>query len=377
MAGIYIHIPFCLSVCAYCDFYKTTKLSALPDFMEALFAEMEQRKEYLQGKTIQTVYLGGGTPSVCTPDAIGKILNRIYTLFPVEKTAEITLEANPDDITPGYLEDLFCTPVNRLSIGIQSFSDSDLVTLKRRHTGRQALQCVENAFHAGFDTISVDLIYGLPGLTREQWQRNLQTAFELPVCHLSAYHITYHQGTLFHDGLKKGILKETDEEESVFQYEMLVREAEKNAFEQYEISNFAKQQKYARHNTAYWFNEPYLGLGPSAHSYNGVSRQWNIADLNAYIQALNSGSGFFDSETLSENDQFNDFILTRLRTKWGISRTGVISRFGTAKWNFLEKKTAPFRLKGVIKERNGTFRLTPEGMFISDKIMEDLFFTET
>jgi oxygen-independent coproporphyrinogen III oxidase len=376
MAGIYIHIPFCYSVCAYCDFYKTTDLSAMPRFLEALFDEMQRRKKYLQGQIIQTVYLGGGTPSVCPPDVIRKILKKIDTLFVVEKDAEITMEANPDDLTPGYLKELSCTPVNRLSIGVQSFFDRDLEMMKRRHNGLQALQSVENAFGAGFDNLSIDLIYGLPGLARDRWLENLKRAFRLPVCHLSAYHITYHPGTLFYEWLKEGKWKETKEEESVHQYEMLVREAENHSFEQYEISNFAKQQRYARHNTAYWFHEPYLGLGPSAHSYNRKSRQWNVADLDAYIHSFHAGSGVSESEILTANDRFNEYILTRIRTKWGFSQAEVIARFGVEKWNFLTKKMKPYLIQGVVKEEKGIYRLTHEGMFISDQIMEALYFTE-
>ncbi|NQU85324.1 MAG: radical SAM family heme chaperone HemW [Mariniphaga sp.] len=377
MAGIYIHIPFCHRKCAYCDFYKTTDLSFKSRFIDAILKELNQRKDFFQGESINTIYFGGGTPSVLAYHEIELILEKIGNLFVVKKNAEITFEANPDDLTPPYLKNLSETPVNRLSIGVQSFFENDLKMMNRRHNSIQASKCVEDAFDSGFENISIDLIYGLPGLNIDSWKTNLYKAFLLPVDHISAYHLTYHKGTWFYDLLKKGIIKEISEDDSIAQFEVLIEIAIKNGFEHYEISNFAKNEMYSKHNSSYWFNEKYLGIGPSAHSYDTKTRQWNISNLEKYFRFIESEKVFFEKEILSETDKFNDYIITRLRTKWGISEQQLATSFGIEKWNFLEKNIQPYLTNRYIIEKNGAFTLTQKGMFIFDKIMEALIFVET
>jgi oxygen-independent coproporphyrinogen III oxidase len=282
VAGIYIHIPFCRQKCYYCDFYKTVNSSHTGKFLSALKLEILKRHNYIRGENIRTVYFGGGTPSVLTEGELNEILDVLNVHFHIEKGAEITFEANPDDLTPVYLQTLKRAGINRLSIGIQSFFDIHLRKMNRRHDSQQAVCAIDDAFEAGFENISTDLIYGLPGLTLQQWEESLRKMFSLPVAHLSAYHLTYHEGTAFYTWLKKGTLKELSENESVKQFNLLLDEASRAGFEQYEISNFARNGMYSKHNMAYWSGTKYLGLGPSAHSFNGASRQWNIAHIDAY-----------------------------------------------------------------------------------------------
>ncbi len=285
--------------------------------------------------------------------------------------AEITFEANPDDLTPEYLKILKRSGVNRLSIGSQSFNDELLKKMNRRHNGKQAKASIENAFKAGFYNLSADLIYGIPGLSNEQWKHDLKEIFELPVVHLSAYHLTYHKGTPFYTWIKKGTIKELSEEKSVQQFHILLDEASKAGFEQYELSNFARNRIYSFHNTGYWFGENYLGLGPSAHSFNGNSRRWNVAHLEAYINGLKKNLPFYEEEQLSENDKFNEYIITRIRTRWGISIHEIKERFGGIIAGKVEKTAENYIASGKITERDGVYVLTRNGMFISDSLMTD------
>ena len=376
MAGIYFHIPFCRKKCAYCDFYKTTELSLKGEFLEALKKEMELRKDYINGESVETVYFGGGTPSVLSPGEIGTILKETGKLFRIEEDAEITMEANPDDLSPAYLKEMVKTPVNRLSIGIQSFFDDDLKLMNRRHNSIQSQQSVKDAKNAGFENISIDLIYGLPGLDIKKWEENLKKVFLLTVNHLSAYHLTYHKGTRLYSLLKKGILREIPEEESLEQFEMLVDMAGRNGFDHYEISNFAKNEKFSHHNLAYWFLGKYLGLGPSAHSYDAGSRQWNIPDVRKYIQQVIAEKVFFKKEILTKNEHFNEYLITRLRTKWGISKEFISINFGPGKLQEVISGMAPFLAGGYAREQKGFYILTQQGLFISDKIMEALIQVE-
>jgi oxygen-independent coproporphyrinogen III oxidase len=293
MAGIYIHIPFCRQKCYYCDFYKTVNTTLSGKFIGALQKEIQQHKDYFDGEKIETIYFGGGTPSVLNEEELQQIMFFLHNYFEIIPDAEITFESNPDDLISDYLEMLFKVGINRLSIGIQSFQDEHLKRMNRRHNVQQAVQSVENAVKTGFQNISLDLIYGLPELTNQQWNDALHQIFTLPFQHLSAYHLTYHQGTPFYTWLKKGTLKEITETESIDQFNTLIDTAEKYGFEQYEISNFAKNQLYSKHNSSYWSGKKYLGLGPSAHSFNGKTRQWNIAHLESYIKAVENGTAYF------------------------------------------------------------------------------------
>nr|WP_319998468.1 radical SAM family heme chaperone HemW [uncultured Draconibacterium sp.] len=372
MAGIYIHIPFCRQKCYYCDFYKTVNTSLQHDFIGALKNEAKVRKNYLNDETVETIYFGGGTPSVLTAPEIAEILAVLNDEFKVNSDAEITFEANPDDLSNDYLKALKKEGINRLSIGIQAFQNRHLEKMNRRHNAAQAVEAIENAAKNGFSNLSADLIYGLPYLTPKEWEESLNRMFSLPVKHLSAYHLTYHEGTAFYTWLKKGTLKELKETESVAQFNTLIDMSLANGFEHYEISNLAKDQLYSRHNTAYWMGKKYLGLGPSAHSFDGVSRRWNNSSVESYIKAQSNNQMYFEEEKLSENDQYNEYILTRIRTKWGVSETELEQRFGCEKASYFSRQLAKYKDTGVLQINDEIITLTRKGLFVSDEIMTDL-----
>jgi oxygen-independent coproporphyrinogen-3 oxidase len=372
MAGIYIHIPFCRQKCYYCDFYKTVNQNLTSVFLNALANEIVSRKIFLQNEPVETIYFGGGTPSVLTENELAEILNLLHKEFTVTSDAEITFEANPDDLNPAYLTSLLRSGITRLSIGIQSFQDEHLKKMNRRHTAKQAVNSVENAVKSGFNNISIDLIYGLPGLTSQQWKHNLNCAFQLPAEHLSAYHLTYHEGTPFYTWLKKGTLNELSENESVEQFNILLNSCLNAGFEQYEISNFARNKKYSKHNTAYWTGGKYLGLGPSAHSFNGEKRRWNVAHVEAYCNAIENKTSYFQEEKLSEKDKFNEYILTNIRTKWGLSQGTIGERFGKNREDFFTREIEKYIQNKKVTGHNGIFTLTREGLFVSDDIMANL-----
>jgi oxygen-independent coproporphyrinogen-3 oxidase len=374
MAGIYVHIPFCRLKCYYCDFYKTVNTSLTKKFIKALQNEIVQRKNYLDNEPVETIYFGGGTPSVLTKGEITGILEVLHQHFNVSTSVEITFEANPDDLSIEYLHEIYHAGVRRLSIGIQSFQNESLKKMNRRHDAAQAIEAVENAAKTGFNDISVDLIYGLPGLTRTQWKADLNRVFQLPVQHLSAYHLTYHEGTPFYTWLKKGTLKALKEEESILQFQMLIQMARENGFEQYEISNFAKDQKYSKHNSSYWTGVKYLGLGPSAHSFNGVSRSWNVSNIESYIKAVEAGISYSETEILTENNKYNEYVLTHIRTKWGVSADEIKTGFGTEKVAWFQQNIEKYIKMGLVKHQGGIYTLTEKGWFVSDDIMANLMF---
>jgi oxygen-independent coproporphyrinogen-3 oxidase len=374
MAGIYIHIPFCRQKCYYCDFYKTVNTTLTEKFLSALKTEIVQRKNYFGNEIVETIYFGGGTPSVLTKTEISAIIEFLHQHFNIAENVEITFEANPDDLSVKYLKDIFSTGIRRLSIGIQSFQDEYLQKMNRRHDTNQSVAAVKNAAKTGFNDISVDLIYGLPGLTINQWKAGLEQVFSLPVQHLSAYHLTYHKGTPFYTWLKKGTLKALKETESIKQFEILIKMAKEKGFEQYEISNFAKERRYSKHNSSYWKGIKYLGLGPSAHSFNGISRSWNISHIDTYIKALEFGLPYFEEEILSENNKYNEYILTRIRTIWGVSIHELEEFFGTEKSKYFRINIDKYVNSGLVKLNNGIYNLTEKGMFVSDEIMSNLMF---
>jgi len=372
MAGIYIHIPFCRQKCYYCDFYKTVNTSLTPNFISGLKAEAKLRKNYLEAEAVETIYFGGGTPSVLKPHELEDILCFLGENFEIVSQVETTFEANPDDLTPEYLRAIKKAGINRLSIGIQSFQNVHLQKMNRRHSAEQAESVIRNAAEIGFNNISADLIYGLPQLTEKQWKESLDRVFSLPVQHLSAYHLTYHQGTAFYTWLKKGTLKELAENESVKQFNMLIDESLRAGFEQYEISNFARNGSYSKHNTAYWQGKKYLGLGPSAHSYDKHSRRWNVASVESYINGLKSGTNYFEEEKLSTQEHFNEYILTRIRTKWGVSLSYVKANFGEKYQQNILQQIAKYQEAGLVLLNDDALVLTREGLFVSDEIMSDL-----
>ncbi|TKG93513.1 radical SAM family heme chaperone HemW [Puteibacter caeruleilacunae] len=369
MAGIYLHIPFCKSKCHYCDFHKSTSLYDKSLIIKTLKTELTKRVDYIKGEVVNTIYLGGGTPSLLSIEELTDILNHIGGLFEISRDAEVTLEANPDDLTKAYCRELRSIGFNRLSIGIQSFQQDDLAIMNRRHSAEQARQAVQIAQQEGFSNISIDLIYGLPNMTTERWKMNLEEAFKLNIQHISAYHLTYHQGTLFYDYLKQGKIKQVPEDDSFKQFEMLIEQAKEYGFIHYEISNFALEGYYSKHNSSYWLGEKYLGIGPSAHSFDGVSRQWNVANNNEYISAIAQDKSYFEIEKLSDDDRFNDYIITSLRTIWGLSIKHIQEKFGDRYVKHVDSMVRKYAHSGDIIKEGDSIKLTTKGLFISDQLM--------
>jgi oxygen-independent coproporphyrinogen-3 oxidase len=334
--------------------------------------EIDSRGKTIRNETVKTIYFGGGTPSVLSPGETEEIMKKLAETFVFGLNPEITFEANPDDLDRDYPERLLEAGINRISIGIQSFDDHDLKKMNRRHDSRQAVQAVHHAANAGFRNISIDLIYGIPGMNTEKWIKNIEEAVQLPVNHISAYHLTYHEGTLFHQWLQKGTIQEVTEEESIRQNDILVQLLPEAGFEQYEISNFARDQAYSRHNCSYWTGETYLGLGPSAHSYDGTSRQWNVAGLVSYISAIQAGEPVYESEILTETDKLNDYLITRIRTKWGISADYIRKTFGEKICTDIIGSAGKYIENGYLKKAGETIVLTPSGVMISDQIIRNL-----
>jgi oxygen-independent coproporphyrinogen-3 oxidase len=376
MAGIYIHIPFCRKRCHYCDFFKSTDLSQKARLLVGLKKELEVRASELVSEEINTMYLGGGTPSVLLIDELKDLLNTINQNYRVSETAEITMEANPDDLNQAILSAIRGIGFNRLSMGVQSFSESDLKLMNRRHGVMQALQSVKWAKKAGFSNISIDLIYGLPNQTIEEWERNVRIAVELDVQHISAYNLTYHEGTVFYDQLKKGILKELPDELSLQQFEILIRILKEAGFEYYEISNFCKPGLYSQHNSSYWKSKKYLGIGPSAHSFDINSRRWNVSSIARYLQGLENDENYFETEILTEQDRYNDYIITGLRTIWGTSEEFIRTEFSAQYLIHFQKIREKYLQSGHIVTTLGTVCLSPEGLFISNQIMADFMVVE-
>lgn len=372
MSGIYIHIPFCKQKCYYCDFYSVVGFKDKSKFVKALLKEINIQKDYLSGDIIDTIYFGGGTPSSLDIEEIKEILDELHSVFIISSDAEITFEANPEDLEYGFLPELKELGINRLSIGIQSFNDDDLLFMNRKHSSAQAINSVHKAHLAGFNNISIDLIYGYPNLDIERWKSNLDIALALPATHISAYHLTIEKRTVFSHYLKKGIISEIEEEDSLEQFSLLIEKAEKAGFIQYETSNFAKDNLISKHNTSYWKQVPYLGLGPSAHSYDGKSRQWNISNVTNYIESLEDEKLLFEREEIDENMAFNEYVLTSLRTMWGIDLEYVKNRFSKDKNDFLlQEINNQKELKQLVVKNNFAI-LTKKGQFIADSIMSDL-----
>lgn len=372
MAGIYIHVPYCKTRCIYCDFFTQTNQASQLDYVSAVCRELEIRKKYIQNELVRTIYFGGGTPSLLLESEFRQIFNTIFSEFEVAEDAEITLEANPDDLAEEYLLSLQNLPFNRISIGIQSFNDNELKFINRRHTAQEAMNAVKRAQKAGFNNISIDLMYGLPNQSIEIWKKNLQTAISLDVQHISSYHLIYEEGTKLYRLFKKGEVSEVEEDLSLDMFSTMIEELSKVGYEHYEISNFAKNGLYSKHNTSYWQGEKYLGVGPAAHSFDGNDRALNIASIPKYIAAIEEGNPKVEVEKLDVASRYNDFILTGLRTMWGIDLNELDKKFGTKYLEFCLKNAKKYiNLEDVILE-NSKMKLTSKGIFISDGIMSDL-----
>ena len=365
MAGIYLHIPFCKQRCCYCDFFSSTGNEKKSLYVEVLCHEIEERKNYLEEKRLNTIYFGGGTPSLLSAEEFMQIFSTINDCFEIADDAEITLEANPDDLTETYLSQLRPLPFNRVSIGIQSFKDDDLKRLNRRHSSEQAITAVKRCRENGFENISIDLMYGLPGQTEADWRYNIDTAVALNPEHISAYSLTYEEGTKLFKQLKSGSIKATDDETGLLFYQTLIDKLEEAGYIHYEISNFAKQGFISRHNSSYWKNIPYIGVGAAAHSYNGTSRQWNIASIEGYF----SGNRLDEVEQLDTDTRYNDYIITRLRTIWGADMEEIEKTFGLSYRDYFRKKTATYIANNLLAQDGTTFRLTRKGLFVSDSIV--------
>ena len=372
MAGIYLHIPFCKTRCIYCDFYSTTRSELKTRYVRALCRELEMRKKYLKGEYVETIYFGGGTPSQLEEEDFILIFDVIREQYGMEHCREITLEANPDDLTPDYLKMLASLPFNRISMGIQTFDDTTLQLLKRRHTSRPAIEAVHRCREAGFQNISIDLIYGLPGETKERWENDLRQATSLNVEHISAYHLTYEEDTPIYNMLKQHQIEEVDEDSSLQFFTLLIEHLQEAGYEHYEISNFCRPGKYSRHNTSYWKGIPYLGCGPSAHSFNGTTREWNVSSIDLYIKGIEGDRRNFETENLDQTTRYNEFIITTIRTVWGTPIEKLKQEFGNELWEYCRKMSAPYLENGKLEMHEGALRLTREGIFISDSIMSDL-----
>jgi oxygen-independent coproporphyrinogen III oxidase len=371
MAGIYIHIPFCKKLCFYCDFYHVVSHDDNSAFIEALLKEISHRKDYLGSESVSTIYIGGGTPSVFSATDLETIMNHIKKLFYVAEDCEITIELNPDDVNAVYLNDLKKININRISLGIQSWLDSDLKMLNRRHDSAQAVKALNDTLNAGFKNVTIDLIYGIPGMSLQQWESNLDFSFSFDIKHLSAYHLTFEKGTVFGKMLEKGDISEIDEDDSAAQFNLLIEKSESLGFIQYEISNFGKPGYFSIHNSNYWKQVNYLGLGPSAHSFNGYSRQWNIRDLKGYIKSVNAGKSYSESEELNIKTRFNEYIMTSLRTMWGIDLEYVEGMFEKEGYDYVLNLSGKFRNYGLMKLEKNSLVLTNQGKLISDNIISE------
>lgn len=376
MAGIYIHIPFCRHKCNYCNFYSLASSRNMEQVTLAIVSELQQRHEYLSGQPVETIYFGGGTPSMLRVQDIETILNSVYKHFPVVPDAEITLEANPDDLAPASLEAFKNSGINRLSIGLQSFRQEDLNFLSRTHTPGQVIRCISDAQQAGFNNLSIDLIYGIPTLTDEGWVQNLQQAFSLGIPHISAYSLTVEDKTPLAVMIRKGKTKPVDENLSLSHYKILTGMMQANGYEHYEVSNFCLPGAYSRHNTAYWQAKFYLGIGPSAHSYNGSSRSWNVANISSYINSVASGGVASETELLSPVTRLNEYIMTTLRTMWGCNLEVIKQEFGYDKAEKLMAGAQHFIGSGRMIYEENAIKLTPEGILFADGIAADLFTDE-
>jgi len=373
MAGIYIHIPFCKQACSYCDFHFSTSLKSKEAFITALVHEIELQKNYLGETVIETIYFGGGTPSLLSDEELDRIFKTLYVNFSIAKNAEITLEANPDDLSKTKLKELKLSPVNRLSIGIQSFFDEDLKLMNRAHSSMQAENSIKESLNSGFENITIDLIYGTPGLSNENWKKNLAKVFSFGIPHLSSYSLTVEQKTPLESHIKKGKVKPVDEEQSAEQFLILMEETIKNGYEQYEISNFCKPGFHSRHNSNYWNGIKYLGLGPSAHSFDGNSRQWNVSNNFRYIKSITENKISSEKETLTIDQKFNEYMMTGLRTSTGISVEKVKTEFGENYLSSLLTEAKNYLDSGKIILKENHFILTNAGKLIADRISSDFF----
>jgi oxygen-independent coproporphyrinogen-3 oxidase len=374
MSGIYIHIPFCKKACHYCNFHFSTSLKLKKPMLDAIKKELELRSGYLDHEIVETVYFGGGTPSILDTGDLMGIWDIVQKNYSLSRDLEVTLEANPDDLNLEKLKNLKdYTPINRFSIGIQSFHEADLQYMNRAHQSTEAFFCIENALKVGFNNLSVDLIYGTPTMNDEQWMYNLNTIFDFGIPHLSSYALTVEPKTALEHLIEKKKTVPVEEDHSARQFEILVESTSSKGYEHYEISNFCIPPHYSKHNTSYWLGKKYLGIGPSAHSFNGISRQWNIASNAKYIEGYESNQPLFEMEELSEKEQFNEYIMTGLRTKFGIDLNLINQKWGQIIPNNFFDKIDSLSENELIIKKVEICTLSNQGKIISDSIIAELF----
>ena len=381
MSGIYIHIPFCKQACHYCDFHFSTSMKKKDEMVLALAKEIGMRKNELHesargdNEIIETIYFGGGTPSVLSNDEIIFLISEVYKNYKVSANPEITLEANPDDLSAERILELSKSPINRLSIGIQSFYEDDLKMMNRAHNSAEAKKCLEEATKY-FDNISLDLIYGIPGMSDEMWKQNIETALSFGVPHISSYALTVEPKTALSKLIQTGKIAEPQDEATSNHFMILVDTLQKNGFIHYELSNFGKENYFSKNNSAYWLGKKYIGIGPSAHSYDGEKRGWNIANNSLYIKAIQNNELPIETETLTVSDRYNEYIMTGLRTIWGVSLERIEKEFGLEYLEYLKKQAQKFLNDDLLSIENNILKPTPKGKFLTDGIASDLFYIQ-
>ncbi len=378
MSGIYIHIPFCKQACHYCDFHFSTSLKKKDEMVLALAKEIEMRSKSITHhpspitETIETIYFGGGTPSILDIADLKFLIDTVYQNYKVTDNPEITVEANPDDLNPETILELAHSPVNRLSIGIQSFFEDDLKLMNRAHNVEEAKKCLEYASHY-FDNISIDLIYGIPNMSNEKWLQNIETALSFGVPHISSYALTVEAKTALHSFIQKGIISQPDDEVAALHFQILVSKLSENGFIHYELSNFGKENYFSKNNSSYWLGKKYIGIGPSAHSYDGLNRGWNVSNNALYIKSIQENKLPIEIETLTKTDRYNEYVMTGLRTIWGVSLERIEKDFGKTYLDYLNQQAAKFIDDHLLFIDDTILRTTKKGKFLSDGIASDLF----
>ena len=372
MSGIYIHIPFCKQACHYCDFHFSTSLKKKDELISALISEIEIRKSEFKNTTVETIYFGGGTPSLLSSEELKRIIDSVYQNYKVSERPEITLEANPDDLSNNRIIELSKSPINRLSIGIQSFHEKDLKLMNRAHNTQEAKQCLENATKY-FNNISLDLIYGIPNTTNQEWEENIDIALAFGINHISSYVLAVEPKTALKSLIEKGIIDNVNDEQAQQQFHILIDKLEANNYIHYELSSFGKEGFFSRNNSAYWQGKHYIGIGPSAHSFNGKERGWNVRNNTKYIKAIQNNELPIETEVLTKTDQYNEYVMTGLRTFWGVSIEKIRTEFGTTFESYLLQQAQKHINEHLLYIEDEILKVTKKGKFLSDGIASDLF----
>lgn len=372
MSGIYIHIPFCKQACHYCDFHFSTSMKKKEEMVLALAKEIELRKDEFEKEEVETIYFGGGTPSVLSIDDIRFLIHSVYQNYNVIENPEITLEANPDDLDEETILQFANSPINRLSIGVQSFFEDDLQLMNRAHNSEEAKRCLAVATQH-FDNISIDLIYGMQNMSNEKWLKNIETALSFNVPHISSYALTVEPKTALYKMIKTGLIPNLDDDLAQQHFHILIDKLQENGFVHYELSNFGKLNYFSKNNTAYWLGKKYIGIGPSSHSFNGESRSWNVSNNSMYLKAIADNKVPSEIEILSKTDQYNEYIMTGLRTIWGVSLDKIETEFGSSYLEYLHQQAEKYISDNLLTVENNILKTTKKGKFLSDGIASDLF----